>query len=36
MDDLTRSQEIVLSEFQKRPWWRHVVEDGAAMLSRLL
>ena len=35
-DDLTRSTEIVLSEFVKRPWYRHVIEDGAALLSRLL
>ena len=35
-DDLTRSQEIVLSEFVKRPWYRHVIENGAALLSRLL
>jgi cardiolipin synthase len=35
-DDLTRSQEIVLSEFQKRPWYDRVIEDGAALLSRLL
>ncbi|CAN5891924.1 phospholipase D-like domain-containing protein [soil metagenome] len=35
-DDLTRSKEIVLSEFVKRPWYKHVIEDGAALLSRLL
>ena len=35
-DDLTRSQEIVLSEFVKRPWYKHVIENGAALLSRLL
>ncbi len=35
-DDLTRSQEIVLSEFVKRPWYKHVMENGAALLSRLL
>jgi cardiolipin synthase len=35
-DDLSRSKEIVLSEFVKRPWYRKVLEDGAAMLSRLL
>jgi len=35
-DDLTRSQEIVLSEFVKRPWYKHVIEHGAALLSRLL
>ncbi len=36
MDDLTRSQEIVLAEFRQRPWWRHVVESVAASVSRLL
>ncbi|MEO8623591.1 MAG: phospholipase D-like domain-containing protein [bacterium] len=36
MDDLTRATEIKLSEFQKRPWYDHVIEDGAALLSRLL
>ena len=27
---------ITLAEFQKRPWYEHVIEDAAAMLSRLL
>jgi cardiolipin synthase len=36
MDDLTRSKEITLDEFRKRPWYRHVLEDGAGLLSRLL
>jgi cardiolipin synthase len=36
MDDLTRSKEITLPEFQKRPWWHHVIENGAALLSRIL
>jgi len=36
MDDITRSKEIILSEFVKRPWYDHVIEDGAALLSRLL
>jgi cardiolipin synthase len=35
-DDLTRSKEILLAEFQKRPWYDHVIENGAALLSRLL
>ena len=35
-DDLTRSQEIVLAEFVNRPWYKHVIENGAALLSRLL
>ena len=35
-DDLSRSQEIILSEFQKRPWHQRVIEKGAALLSRLL
>jgi cardiolipin synthase len=35
-DDLSRSKEIILSEFVKRPWYRKVLEDGAALLSRLL
>jgi cardiolipin synthase len=36
MDDLTRSKEITLPEFQQRPWWHHVMEGGASLLSRLL
>ena len=35
-DDLSRSKEITLAEFQRRPWYDHVIEDGAALLSRLL
>ncbi|MEP6989430.1 MAG: phospholipase D-like domain-containing protein [bacterium] len=35
-DDLSRSKEITLAEFQKRPWYKHVIENGAALLSRLL
>jgi cardiolipin synthase len=35
-DDLSRSKEIILSEFVKRPWYHRVLEDGAALLSRLL
>ena len=36
MDDLTQSQEITLEAFQRRPWYDHVIEDGAAVFSRLL
>ena len=36
MDDLTRSKEIVLAEFQRRPWYDRVIENGAAIFSRLL
>jgi cardiolipin synthase A/B len=36
MDDLTRATEITLANFQKRPWYHHVIEDGAALLSRVL
>jgi cardiolipin synthase A/B len=36
MDDLTRSKEIVLAEFERRPWYDHVIEFGAAVFSRLL
>jgi cardiolipin synthase len=35
-DDLTRSKEITLTEFSKRPWYNHVIEDAAALMSRLL
>jgi cardiolipin synthase len=35
-DDLTRSTEIILAEFVKRPWYNRVIENGAALLSRLL
>lgn len=36
MDDISRAREIILSEFQKRPWTDRVIERGAALLSRLL
>jgi cardiolipin synthase len=36
MDDLTRAKEIKLDEFKRRPWYDHVIEDGAAVFSRLL
>lgn len=36
LDDLTRSREITLAEFRRRPWYDHLIEDGAAILSRLL
>jgi cardiolipin synthase len=36
MDDLTRSKEITLTEFQRRPWYYRVIENGAAVFSRLL
>jgi cardiolipin synthase A/B len=36
IDDLTQAQEILLPEFQRRPWYDHVIEDGAAVFSRLL
>jgi cardiolipin synthase len=35
-DDLSRSMEILLPAWQQRPWYDHVIEDGAALLSRLL
>ncbi|HKO16262.1 MAG TPA: phospholipase D-like domain-containing protein [Gemmatimonadaceae bacterium] len=34
--DLRYSREIRLAEFRKRPWWDHVLETGAVMLSRVL
>ena len=36
MDDLTRSKEIILAEFQRRPWHQRLLEDSASLLSRLL
>ncbi len=36
MDDVTRSKEIMLAEFEKRPWYDHAIENAAALLSRLL
>ncbi len=36
MDDLTRAKEITLAEFRQRPWYHHVIESGASLLSRLL
>jgi cardiolipin synthase len=35
-DDISRSKEIILSEFVKRPWYHKVLESGTALLSRLL
>lgn len=35
-DDLSRSKEITLEEFRKRPWYHRVIEKGATLLSRLL
>jgi len=35
-DDLTRSKEITLAEFQRRPWYDRLIEYGAAVFSRLL
>ena len=36
MDDLTRSKEMTLAEFQRRPWYHRVLENGAGLLSRIL
>jgi cardiolipin synthase A/B len=36
LDDLTRAKEIRLDEFRRRPWYHHVLELGAGLLSRLL
>lgn len=36
MDDLSRSKEIILSEWVKRPWYDKVIENAAALLSRVL
>lgn len=36
MDDLTRSKEIILAEFQRRPWHQRLLENSASLLSRLL
>lgn len=36
MDDLSRSKEILLPEFVKRPFYHRIIENGAALLSRLL
>ena len=36
LDDLTRSKEMTLAEFQRRPWYDRVIEYGAAVFSRLL
>jgi hypothetical protein len=36
LDDLTRSKEITLAEFQRRPWYDRLIEWGAAVFSRLL
>ncbi len=36
MDDLTRSREMLLPEFQRRPWLDHAKENAAGLLSRLL
>jgi cardiolipin synthase len=36
MDDLTRSREIKLDEFRRRPWHQRLLERGASLLSRVL
>jgi cardiolipin synthase len=36
MDDLSRSREITLPEFSRRPWYDHVIESAASLLSRVL
>jgi cardiolipin synthase A/B len=36
MDDITRAKEITLEEFRRRPWYDHLIEDAAAVFSRLL
>ncbi len=36
MDDLSRSTEITLAEFRKRPWTDKLLENASAVLSRLL
>lgn len=36
MDDLTRSREIQLEQWRQRPWYDHLLENGAALLSRVL
>jgi cardiolipin synthase len=36
MDDLTRSKEIRLPEFQRRPWYHRLIESAASLLSRIL
>jgi cardiolipin synthase len=36
MDDLTRSQEILLPEFRTRPWYDKLIENSAALMSRVL
>jgi cardiolipin synthase A/B len=36
MDDLTRSKEITLTEFRRRPWNHKLLEWGAGLLSRIL
>jgi len=36
LDDLTRSKEITLAEFQRRPFYDRIIEWGAAVFSRVL
>lgn len=36
LDDLSRSEEITLATFTRRPWYDRVIEGGATLLSRLL
>jgi len=36
LDDLTRSKEITLAEFQRRPFYDRIIEWVAAVFSRLL
>ena len=36
LDDLRQAREITLAEFTRRPWYDHVLERGAALMSRIL
>jgi len=35
-DDLSHSEEIDLKTFRKRPFYEHIAEHGASLLTRLL
>ena len=36
INDTNYSEEIMLSEWQKRPWWRELLDDIARLLSPIL
>ena len=36
LNDTNYSEEIMLDDWQKRPWWRELLDDIARLLSPIL